>query len=235
MSEIVLWIPTGSARPESWLQIEGLLNTRIPDGYTMRFYRTRPSVDPMKTWNDAVENFLASGAEWLWSVHDDVVVHPLALERLLSWNEPLISGLVFTKENPAFPHIWKLNDEGRHTQPVDEIKEWFMAREEDIRPGAQVLYPRPADALTPVSFTSTSCSLIHREVFEKLGGDWFAMDERGGGEDRRFFAKAMVRGFTPYVDRSCICGHLGLWPSGVMDFILWQGHPLFNATCEDKI
>lgn len=237
MAEILLWIPCGSNRPESWLQVSGYMHTKVPEGYSLNFKLTPPG-DTMRTWNDLTRGFLESGAEWLWSVHDDVVYHPLTLERLLSWNEPTIGALIFTKQNPALPHIWKIHNE-RHAQMADETRDWFMERKDNILPGPQVIHPRPEDALTPVSFTSTSCCLIHRKVLEDTAkyGDWWEQDTlyEAGGEDRRFFTRVRQEGYTPYVDRSCIVGHLGVHPTGVMDFILWQNHPLFTQTCEDMI
>ncbi len=237
MTEILLWIPAGGTRPESWLQVSGYMNTVVPDGYTLKF-RITPPGQTMRTWNALTREFMDSRAEWLWSVHDDVVYHPSTLERLLSWNEPLVGALIFTKQNPALPHIWQIHN-GKHAQMADETRDWFMERIDSILPGPQVLNPKPSDALTPVSFTSTSCCLIHRSVFEDTAhyGDWWELDTLGepGGEDRRFYGRAREEGYTPYVDRSCVAGHIGATPTGVMDFILWQNHPLFNQTCEEMI
>jgi len=95
--------------------------------------------------------------------------------------------------------------------------------------------PRPDDALVPVSFTSTSCTLIHRSVLEATEDPWFLWDDdfNGGGEDRRFFESATKAGFTPYVDRSCIVGHLGGdVPTGAADFMAWSSVSDFNGTGE---
>ena len=97
------------------------MHTKVPEGYSLNFKLTPPG-DTMRTWNDLTRGFLESGAEWLWSVHDDVVYHPLTLERLLSWNEPTIGALIFTKQNPALPHIWKIHNE-RHAQMADETRD----------------------------------------------------------------------------------------------------------------
>lgn len=236
-SEILLWIPAGSVRPESWLQVVGYMRTKIPDGYSLDFKLTPPG-ETMRTWNNLTRGFLESKAEWLWSVHDDVVYHPLTLERLLSWNEPLISALIFTKQNPAMPHVWQIHS-GKHAQMVDETLAWLMENKDRIMPGPQVMNPRPEDALTPVSFTSTSCMLMHRSVIEDTAkhGDWWKHDVlyEPGGEDRRFCGNARDEGYTPFVDRSCIAGHLGINPSGAMDFVMWHLNPLFTETFEEMI
>lgn len=237
MSEVLLWIPCGGIRPESWLQVSGYMHTKVPEGYSLDFRLTPPG-QTIRTWNQLTRDFLGSKAEWLWSVHDDVVYHPLTLERLLSWDEPLVGALIFTKQNPALPHVYQIHN-GKHATMADETLAWLLENKERIMPGPQVMTPTPEDALTPVSFTSTSCMLMHRSVFEDTEkyGDWWELDtlNEPGGEDRRFFGRAREEGYTPYVDRSCIAGHLGINPSGAMDFVMWHMNPLFTQTCEEMI
>lgn len=232
MKEILLWIPTANVRPESWLQVEGYMNQRLPDGYSLRFRTSKPSRNVTETWNGVVSEFLASGAEWLWGVHDDIVTHPYTLERLLSWDKKLVSGLVFHRKYPALPHIWI---EGKdELQQVEETKRWFMAHQDYIITGPVVMQPRPEDALVEASWSSTSCVLIHRSVLEDMGGNWFSFEgdgERAYGEDVRFYKTAKQAGHQLYVDRSVVAGHLfGIQPTGAMDFMLWEYHPLFTAT-----
>jgi hypothetical protein len=67
---------------------------------------------------------------------------------------------------------------------------------------------------------------------------WFLMDDdlTGGGEDRRFFENARLAGFIPYVDRSCIAGHLaGDIPTGALDFLAWDNVSDFNGTGEPAV
>ena len=237
--KVMLWVPTANARPESWLQVEAYMATVLPPGVELKFKRSLPG-NQSETWNRVVLDFLESDCEYLWSVHDDIVYHPDTLARLLSWEKPLVSGLVFMRQNPAMPHIWVKGDNGHHKQLIEETRDWFMKRERNILPGAQVIHPCPEDALVEVAYTSTSCTLIHRSVLERLrepmAEQWFLVRETGGGEDVRFFEYARAFGFIPYVDRSVICGHLfGIQPTGVMDFILWAKHPLFSGNNEGVI
>lgn len=237
MTEIILWIPTGNVRPESWLQVEGYMNQRIPEGYSLKLKRSKPSRDTMATWNGVVREFLNGDAEWLWSVHDDIVVHPYTLERLLSWDKKLIGSLLFHRKYPALPHIWI---EGKdELQQVEATKKWFMAHQDYIVTGPAVMNPKPEDALVEASWSSTSCVLIHRSVLEDIGDKWFEFQgegERAYGEDMRFYKLAKEAGHQLYIDRSVIAGHLfGIQPTGAMDFMLWEYHPLFTARLEDLI
>lgn len=237
--KVVLWVPTSQKRPESWSCVDAYLRMNVPEGYQMIWKRTPPgSVHAI--WNGCVKDFLdASGADYLWSVHEDVVIHEDTLERLLSWEKPLVSALVFHRNSPVLPHIWKPLD-GGYSQRIQETKRWFLDHPEDIKFGPHVMHPRPEDALVETGFTSTACTLIHRSVLEALREPmnemWFVLDSEtvGGGEDRNFFEKARAHGFPNYVDRSCIAGHVvGDVPTGAADFLMWEAVSVFKGTGEE--
>ncbi len=211
----------------------------LPDGCDeIRFMRgLTESHEGLKTWNDAIEAFLKSDSEWLWSTHNDVDFHPQTLRRLFSWNKPLISALIFMRQSPVVPHIWKAyadDTSGRMANRIQNTREWFFNHLDYVRFGPFIMDPRPDDALVEVSFTSTSCTLIHRSVLEKMTPPWFTMDAYGsGGEDRRFHEGAKAAGFPGYVDRSCIAGHLvGDVATSSLDFMMWSQVSEFKNTGE---
>lgn len=194
-------------------------------------------------WNKVVKEFLASKSEWLFSTHDDINFEPRTLIRLMSWEKPLVSALVFMRQSPVIPHVWKNYTEydTYYAQRIADTRDWFYKHHEYIRFGPFVMEERPEDALTEISFTSTSCVLIHRSVLEDmreyLHEEWFVCDdeEKGGGEDRRFFTYAKIAGHQGYIDRSCIVGHVaGDIPSSVADFIAWDSVSVFNGTGEPE-
>lgn len=203
------------------------------------FYKGAIS-SPAISWNKAVKDFLESDSEWLFSTHDDVVFEPETLTRLLSWDKPLVSALIFMRQSPVVPHIWKSYEDGQnYVHRIKDTRDWLYSHKEAIRFGAFLMTPPPEDSLTPVSFTSTSCVLIHRKVLEAMraecGDKWFLMDDEinGGGEDRRFFEIAKRAGYEGFVDRSCVVGHLvGAIPTSTADFIAWDSVSQFNGTGE---
>jgi hypothetical protein len=215
------------------------MNTELPEGVTRTFVRTGPGNFELE-WNRAVREFLERGDDWLFSTHSDVVYEPGTLTRLLSWKQPLVAALVFMRQSPVVPHIWRTY-EGSNVQyafRVRDTRDWFYAHREYIRFGPFIMDPRPADALAPVGFTSTSCILIHRHVLEAIEPPWFVWqkNEQGypvGGEDRMFFEKAAAMGYTGYVDRSCVAGHLvGDIPTSSAEFIAWEAVSEFRDTGE---
>lgn len=214
------------------------MNLQLPEGATRQFVRGWPvSGKELKTWNDVCTDFLTSDSEWLFSTHNDVVFAPETLLRLLSWDKPLVSALIFMKRVPVVPHIWHAYDNDPQTlaMRIQDTLQWFYNHPQYLTKfGPFVMEPRPNDALTEVSFTSTSCTLIHRSVLEALPAPWFEKDsDYGGGEDRRFMQNARAKGFIPYVDRSCIVGHLQTdIPSGVVDFIQGAQSSTYRDTGE---
>ena len=237
MTHVTHWVPAHES--PRWPPTLSWLNLQLPEGYTKSFVRSVPN-NIKYTWNEVCTNFLNSSSDWLWSTHSDVVFEPETLTRLLSWNKPLISALIFMRQAPIVPHIWQgYEGGGQYAHRIRDTREWFYQHREYIKFGPFVMHPRPDDALVPVEFTSTSCTLIHRSVLEKMsdecGDQWFVMDDdlKGGGEDRRFFDIAKRAGFQSYVDRSCVVGHLvGDIATSSADFIAWDSVSEFSGTGE---
>lgn len=235
------WVPANEppkwACQTAWMQAR--LKENLPDGCEeIRFIRSLTELDDkLRPWNEAVEAFLKTDGEWLWSTHNDVIFAPGTLKRLLSWNKPLVSALIFMRQSPVIPHIWKSYSDdptGRMAHRIQDTRAWFFSHMEYVRFGPFVMEPAPQDALLEVDFTSTSCTLIHRSVLEKMTPPWFSMDGyAAGGEDRRFHTAAKEAGFPGYVDRSCIAGHLvGDVPTSSIDFMMWSQVSEFKNTGE---
>ena len=221
----------------------------LPEGAT-RIFRPSWAGSVKVIWNDVVRDFLDTGAEWIFSTHHDVAYDPKTLVRLMSWNKPIISALIFMRNNPVVPHIWRGFEDQRETYAmrINETREWFYKNLKWIRFGPFVMEPRPDDALVPIlpyGFTSTACTLIHRDVFidirEQLPnqgqGLWFVCDsEHGGGEDRRFHEYADAVGYEAFVDRSCVVGHIaGDIPTSSADFIAWDAVSTFKDSGEPEL
>ena len=238
--KVTLWIPAAED-PHwpcvmSWLKMEDA-------GAELSFVRS--GANNIKfSWNRVITDFLdKTDNDWILSSHNDVQFDPGTLPRLLSWNKPLISALIFMRQSPVVPHIWASYSADRK-QPyalrVNETYKWFIKHSDYLSSQASFLMdPRPEDALEEIDFTSTSCCLIHRSVLEamrtKYGDTWFQWDDdyNGGGEDRNFFEHARAVGFPAYVDRSCCVGHLvGNIATGPMDFMAWCNTSRFTGTGE---
>jgi len=239
MTKVTLWVP--AAESPRWPCVESWLNMKAPDGCNMKFVRSGAN-NVKYSWNKVVKDFLESDSDYLFSCHNDVVFLPDTLPRLMSWNKPIVSALVFHRQSPQLPHIWRGDVPGQrpYGQKILETRQWFVEHLKDIQPGPHIIEPQTEDALVEVDFTSTSCVVIHRSVFEKMREEvkdlWFVWDDDygGGGEDRNFFEHARIAGFPVYVDRSVIAGHIiGDVPTGSMDFMMWTQSATFKGLGED--
>ena len=233
--KITHWVP-GDKDPRSWASVESWINTELPRGAIRRFVRSASgNRKDLPDWNRVTREILESGDDWLFSTHMDVQYVPQTLKRLLSWDKPLVAALVFMRQSPVVPHIWKsYEDQEVMAQRIKDTRNWFFDRKDYIKFGPFIMEPRPADALAQVDFTSTACALIHRSVIAKVEPPWWEMhDDNGGGEDAKFYVKANNAGFEAFVDRSCIAGHLvGDIPTSSMDFIMWSQASDYRETGE---
>lgn len=233
-----MWVPAVSE--PNWPAVLSWLNVEWPEGSTHDFVRSGHG-DMATVWNRVIEKFLASDCDWLFSCHTDIEFWPATLKRLLSWDKPIVSALMFMRNGPAMPHIWEGKvEDGRpgYLARMRETFHWYFNNHmEAIHTGSFIINPKPSDALYRVNFTSTGCTVIHRKVFEAIPPPWFMVDthtaDGAGGEDRYFCEKALAAGFPSYVDRSCVAGHMPINVSvGLLDFFAWMAatdHEAKNA------
>jgi len=158
-------------------------------------------------------------------------MHPETLVRLLSWDVPIVSALVFGRYPPVIPIAFgqPRPDLGPHDYQVeiDEIRHWIGIHEEMWTSNPVVLEPCPHDALVERGFVGTHCLLVRRDVFETLEPPWFKQVIESGyqatGCDRYFCEKARAAGYSVYMDRSVIAGHMyGERSLGALDFLAWD-------------
>lgn len=232
--KITVWIP--AAGDPHWPTVFSLLHMEFPEGAQMRFVRSAAN-NIYWSWNDVVRQFKEDGDDWLFSVHNDIQFLPDTLPRLLEWDKPLVSALLFMRSSPPTPHIWNAYEESPtiYAQRLRDTFAWLLAHPELMTTHPTISAERIPDALAPIEFTSTSCCLMHRSVFEKVKAPWFRWRDQhqGGGEDFYFFQKAKKAGFQAYVDRSVIVGHLmNDIPSSAADFMVWYQSTNFVGSGE---
>jgi len=163
--------------------------------------------------NSIVDRFLDSGAKFLFFLDSDVLPPDNALERLMSHNLPIVSGLYYRRHierpgKPPHPCMWKIVPPNvEMTCPTCAQK--FRTKEGKYQP---ILNP-PRNALVEVDAVGAGCLLIHRRVFEKLERPYFRWTlgwvEPGVSEDLYFCERARDAGFRILVDTGVRCGHLG--------------------------
>lgn len=229
---LAIAIPAGG--PPTWGLTKSLVGLRGPGdgGYVLKSVE---GLGVVEARNLLVEQFLASDAGWLLFVDVDAVLHPLTAIRLMSWQEPIVAALAFTRMEPPHPTVYRgANAEYSGMGPlgfriqIEETRAWIEAHPELYTNHAVVLDPRPDDALTPVDFVGMHCTLMRRDVVEAVGTGFERVHPVGGprgpGEDYAFCRKAAAAGFGMWVDRSVQAGHLAgnSLSIGALAFVAWD-------------
>ena len=129
-------------------------------------------------------NQLYKEASHIFFIDDDMVVPPNAIVKLLSHDVPIVGGLYFGRNAPHLPIAYRYVLDNQWI-PITE----FCA-------GLQV-----------VDAVGFGCTLIKREVFEKMERPYFEFSDKMG-EDMYFCEQAKKLGYTILLDADVSCAHL---------------------------
>ena len=146
--------------------------------------------------------------DYLWWVDQDCFFAPQTLDRLLSWDVPIVGALCMIRgRNAAIPMVFKGKGEGENYQIAAQETYKFAGKHFNCETNApQVLGVPPPNALFEVDFTGCHCLLTKRAVYESMTTPYFS--DIPGKEDRWFMLKAKAEGgFKSYVDMSVMAGH----------------------------
>ena len=137
---------------------------------------------------EAAEEVLKQGYDWLFFLDSDMVPPPDIITRLLAHNKPIVSAMAFKRDVPHTPCFYKdIQFDGEKAE-LDIPKTWSGGLEE-------------------VAGVGSACILIRREVFEKTPRPWY-FPLPVLAEDLAFCKRAKEAGFPIYVDTGITCGHI---------------------------
>ena len=154
--------------------------------------------------------FLETEAEWVWMLDQDAAWVPGTLDRLMSWDLPLVGALEMMRlPGACWPMALKdLRPDGKsYRNQGPEIYEFIGRHHDYLSNEPQMLETPPEDSLLETGFTGCHCLLVKREVIELMPQPWFEGYEPGG-EDQYFCEKALAElGIKTFIDMSVIVGH----------------------------
>lgn len=195
MTTVLMCIPTRGMVPMEWAM--SLRHLLIPQGVSVEIKGLAGyPIDDMR--NEFVSDFLKGNYDYLFMNDDDTLLPPLALDRLLSRELDIVSGLYFRRMAPIEPVAFvddpTAGDTGIKTIPAYGV------------------------GLMPVDYVGAGCLLISRKVLETMAYPWFFWarnDQRVPvteriSEDLYFCRKAREAGFSIFLDASIRCPHVGL-------------------------
>jgi len=154
----------------------------------------------------------ASDRDWIFFMDSDQTFHPKTLQKLLSWNLPIVSGLYFKTPGEPTPHCYKYvcekDKSGMYRPITDQIVQFLSKHRNLIKSRIDMVLPSMEEDLIECDGIGGGCLLIHKRVLDAIGDPWFKCNEGATfGEDFYFCRKAQAAGFKIYVDPGVICGH----------------------------
>lgn len=184
--KILIAIPTARyIEPDTFKSIYDL---KIPEGYETTFqYFYGYRVDQVR---NLIADWTVNGFDYLFAVDHDITFAPDTLEKLLSHNVPIVSGVY------------------RQRLPVHKIEIYDLNLQ---RMDIKDIYNK---GLVEIGGCGFGCVLIKREVIVDIGYPQFEYHisqdfSHTLSEDNDFCLKARKKGHKIYCDSSIMCGHIG--------------------------
>lgn len=202
-----------------------LMSMNCPQGTKLATVKNKPV--------DMARNLLVKqlDRDWLFFMDCDQTFPDDALQRLMSWNEDIVSGLIFQRTGEPVPMIYKYayeQDKGKYYMPmVNEVKEYLDMQKAELPEKGQAIC-LPPYGLLEIEGCSAGCLLINRRVFDEIEEPYFKCnDDAPFGEDFYFCRKVQAAGFKIYADPSVICGHHTSYERGFRHFLAWANKAEF--------
>lgn len=169
-----------------------------------------------------VDQVLETDATHLMFVDSDETFVPETAIQLLRDDLPIVSGVVYQRNPPPAPCIYKrVPDSIYHFPMAKELQAWFKENSIPNFTGPAVLSLPDEIGIWEVDEVGTGCLMIKREVleaideprFDVLPGHFWGMTT-----DILFCRRAKEAGFNIYADLRVQCGHLTEYAVTARDF-----------------
>lgn len=179
---------------------QSLMEVRAPAGYQLKCAQAT-SYNVAHNRNLLTKMALALGCSHIWYVDDDQIFTADTLERLVSHDVDVVSGL-YVKRSPPFPPL--------------------LYQEKAEGPFVAVALRPEMHGLVEVAAAGAGCLLVKTDVLRTSAGrSWWTVGQLDSGEmseDLVFCRSLRQAGFKVYVDTDCPVGHVGsvrYWPQRV--------------------
>ncbi len=175
--------------------------------------------------------------DWLFFMDSDQTFPPETLERLMSWDLPIVSGLYFKPYGKPVPHAYKYmwEEAKKYEGPEDQADHFYLALTSEVAAYlvkyqttlakgelATALMPGKREDLIECDGVGAGCLLIHKRVFDAIEKPYFKCNPGTFiGEDFYFCRKVREAGFKIYLDPSVLCGHKQRDLTGYRHFMHW--------------
>jgi FkbM family methyltransferase len=190
MKKILIAIPT--ARNIEAETFKSIYSQQIPEGYTAEFqYFYGYSVDQVR---NLIADWAVRNYDYLWAVDADMSFSPDTLQRLLSHDQDMVTGIYRQRREPEQLELYGWNDHGGQ-QP---LAYWQIHDQK----------------LVEVAGCGFGCVLVKSSLLAAVGYPQFqyhhALNHRDTvSEDLDFCRKVHSRGYKIWADPQVVCDHIG--------------------------
>jgi hypothetical protein len=153
------------------------------------------------------DQFMESRASHLLFLDSDEIFAPGTANHLFRLNLPVVTGVVFKRNFPHEPCIYRRYDKDRSMSLAPEMREWFLNNKVQIRPEPRILELPDNVGLVEIDECGTGCLMIRRDVMEAIPKPRF-IGMQPVGTDLAFCRRIREAGFPIYADRRVLLGHL---------------------------
>lgn len=164
--------------------------------------------------NMLVDQFLKTDCEWAFWIDSDMVLPKETLVQLYKVaqekNSKMVTGVYYQRVGKHWPVLWNRSPETENGKKIRHQNEEAAKTNKYLgaftMPGPECKYPFKVHA------AGFGCTLIHREVFERMEKPWFKFIKGVCSEDFYFFVEAQELGYELWADPSLEIGHIGEAP-----------------------
>lgn len=199
LNSIVIGYPHGREVAHAFMKSLLTAITQLPPGMLRAIQSVSAGAFSLdRARNEIVDRFLETDAEWLLFIDTDMQFTAEDILRVLKTahpqSRPVVGGLCFKLQgvNEDFGAVL-----------VPTLYRYIAPGEPDALPVLNY------GDLEQVDATGAAFLLVHREVFTKIGGDWFSHhpDQKTASEDWAFSLRLRDHGIPLYVDTRAKIGH----------------------------
>lgn len=151
--------------------------------------------------NNIVKNALLTKSDYIFFLDSDMILQENTLNRLLSHDEDIVTGIYYKKFSPYTPTIMrKVSDYGYN--PIIDFDFGYLTEIDNN--------------LIEIDAVGLGCILIKTEIFKRLKFPWFKItwietnnEPKILSEDYYFCNLLKQNGYKLYADKSVQCKHFG--------------------------
>jgi len=173
--------------------------------------------------------FLNTNCDLMLCIDADSLYRPGLVDKLISHNKDIVSGLYFSRRAPCKPIMYKQKEFNTRFAPITEWEEGKLIEVDGVGMGFCLIKREVVEKIGAKSFNS----ILLKDLFDEQLLDVEDVSPMGG--DLAFCQQARRNGFKVWVDTSVEVGHLGERAYERDDFEMYKLRAALKDVDRDKL